>query len=229
MCLNNFLIFVVMGTSQSEENYLKALFSLRNDKNEVNISELSHVLSISTPSANSMVKKLATSGFVNYQKYKPLVVTEKGIVAAALIIRKHRLTEMYLVEKMNFPWDQVHEIAEQMEHIKSPLLFDRMDEIMGFPSTDPHGSPIPTKEGKIIERDLIPLHQIEKGTEVKLASLTNSSQQLLQFLTKKELSLGTALLVCDIEPFDMSVTVKYNNKIEVLSPKVAECLLMEIV
>lgn len=220
-------MFVFMVTSQSKENYLKALFSLRNERDEVSISDLSTELGISTPSANSMVKKLASSDFVIYQKYKPLVVTEKGIVAAALIIRKHRLTEMYLVEKMNFPWDQVHEIAEQMEHIKSPLLFDRMDEIMGFPSTDPHGSPIPTKEGKIIERDLVPLHQIEKGTEVVLASLTNSSQQLLQFLTKKELSLGTTLLVCDIEPFDMSVTVSYNSKKEVLSPKVAECLLME--
>ncbi len=220
-------MFVLMSTSQSEENYLKALFILRNECNEVNVSDLSTELGISTPSANSMVKKLASNDFVVYQKYKPLVVTEKGIVTAALIIRKHRLTEMYLVEKMSFSWDQVHEIAEQMEHIKSPLLFDRMDEIMGFPSADPHGSPIPTKEGKIIERDLVPLHQIEKGKEVKLASLTNSSQRLLQFLTKKELSLGTTLLVCDIEPFDMSVTVKYNNKTEVLSPKVAECLLTE--
>lgn len=216
-----------MTTSQSEENYLKALFSLRNEQNEVNVSDLSNELGISTPSANSMVKKLAISQFVVYKKYKPLVVTEKGIVAAALIIRKHRLTEMFLVEKMNFPWDQVHEIAEQMEHIKSPLLFDRMDEIMGYPSTDPHGSPIPTKEGKILERDLVPLNKIEKGNSVVLASLTNSSQQLLQFLTKKELPLGTTLLVHDVEPFDGSVTVVYDDKKEVLSPKVVECLLME--
>lgn len=217
-----------MITSQSEENYLKALFSLRNEKNEVNISDLSNELGISTPSANAMVKKLASNDYVIYQKYKPLIVTEKGIVSAALIIRKHRLTEMYLVEQMNFSWDQVHEIAEQMEHIKSPLLFDRMDEMMGFPSTDPHGSPIPTKEGNVVERDLVPLNKTAIGTNAELASLTNSSQQLLQFLTKKGLTIGTKLQVIDIEDFDLSVSICYDNKTETLSPKVAESLLVAV-
>jgi len=133
-------------TSQTEENYLKASYFLANSDNEINLSELSKSLKVSKPTVNSMVKKLCEKGFLNYQKYKPLVLTAYGRKNAALIIRKHRLTEMYLVEKMNFGWEEVHDIAEQLEHLKSPEFFDRMDELLNFPTHDPHGSPIPNKK-----------------------------------------------------------------------------------
>jgi len=135
--------------SQTEENYLKTLFTLADEKGEILLSGLSKTMGVSTPSANSMVKKMHEKGLVDYLKYKPIVLTEKGKLNAALIIRKHRLTEMYLMEKMGFGWEEVHEIAEQMEHIKSASFFDRVDELMNFPKVDPHGSPIPDKNGKI--------------------------------------------------------------------------------
>ncbi|MDR3653554.1 MAG: metal-dependent transcriptional regulator [Paludibacter sp.] len=135
--------------STAEENYLKALYSLSNLKEEVNVSALSNLLKVSLPTVNSMVKNLKNQGLVNYEKYKPLSLTEKGKKQAALVTRKHRLTEMFLVNKMGFGLDVVHEIAEQVEHINSSVFFERMDELLDFPKIDPHGSPIPDKNGFI--------------------------------------------------------------------------------
>ena len=131
-----------------EENYIKALFHLsENGQGEVNVKDLSKHLSIKMPTVNSMMKKLSEKELVIYETYKPLRLTDKGILKASLIVRKHRLTEMFLVDKMGFGWEQVHEVAEQIEHIQSPLFFDKMDELLNFPKIDPHGSPIPDKEG----------------------------------------------------------------------------------
>ena len=141
-----------MATS-TVENYLKALFNIANENGEVNISDLSNHLEVSKPTVNSMVKTLNQEGYVTYEKYKPLKLEDKGRKAGALIIRKHRLTEMFLVEQMGFGWEDVHEIAEQIEHIKSSAFFDRMDQIMDYPKVDPHGSPIPDKSGNIIQQN----------------------------------------------------------------------------
>src|SRR5579864_5819241 len=131
--------------SLTEENYLKALFNLASDAGEVNVNELSKQLDIKMPTVTSMMKKLAEKELVHYESYKPLKLSEKGKKEAGLIIRKHRLTEMFLVEKMGFGWEEVHEIAEQVEHIQSVGFFTKMDELLGFPGIDPHGSPIPDK------------------------------------------------------------------------------------
>ena len=133
--------------SQTEENYLKALFTLTNAKGEASVNELSKHLDIKMPTVNSMMKRMADKGFVLYESYKPLKLTEKGKKEAALILRKHRLAEMYLVEKMGFGWEEVHDIAEQIEHLKSPIFFEKMDELLGYPKVDPHGSPIPDING----------------------------------------------------------------------------------
>ncbi|MEO0733138.1 MAG: metal-dependent transcriptional regulator, partial [Bacteroidota bacterium] len=132
------------------ENYLKALLALTEETGRASISQLSKALDISTPSANSMVKKLRDQGLVKYEKYRPLELTEAGRRQAALVVRKHRLTEMFLVERMGFGWEEVHAIAEQIEHVDSPDFFARMDELMDYPTTDPHGSPIPDPEGNIV-------------------------------------------------------------------------------
>src|SRR5690554_5071810 len=132
--------------SPTEENYLKALFKLSDEKGQINISELSSEMGVSMPTANSMVKKMDGQGWLRYEKYKPLTITPKGKKRASLIIRKHRLTEMFLVEKMGFSWESVHEIAEQVEHLQSEVFFDRMDELLGYPKIDQQGSPIPDKE-----------------------------------------------------------------------------------
>ncbi len=215
--------------SQTVENYLKALLNLANDKGEVNISDLSNSLNVSTPTANSMVKKLRDKGFINYEKYKPLLVTNKGRKEAAIIVRRHRLTEMYLVSKMGFGWEEVHEIAEQIEHLKSQKFFDRMDELLGFPALDPHGSPIPDKEGNMVLPEYSKLSNIEQGVSVRLCALNNSSNNFLNYLNSKKIELGTIISVINIEPFDSSMTVKLNNKTEtMLSHEVCERLLVEL-
>jgi DtxR family Mn-dependent transcriptional regulator len=214
--------------SQTEENYLKSLFLLANSKGEINLTDLSKMLEISIPTANSMVNKLHEKGLLNYEKYKPLVLTAKGKKEAALIIRKHRLTEMYLVEIMGFGWEQVHEIAEQIEHINSNAFFDRMDELLSFPTIDPHGSPIPDKNGKISWKSYDKLSECKAGQTVKLAALTHSSSDFLKFLNSKGLSLGLKLKIHSIEAFDKSMIVSYHNhKQEQFSQMVSERLLVE--
>ena len=214
--------------SQTAENYLKTLFNLANEKGEINLSEISTTLNVSTPTANSMVKNLANQGLVNYERYKPVSLTVKGKKAAALIIRKHRLTEMFLVEKMGFGWEVVHEIAEQIEHINSPVLFDRMEELLGHPTVDPHGSPIPDRNGKIIPQSNRKLSDCKRGDVVKLVALTNSSEDFLLFLNSKNISLGVILNIESVEKFDGTITVSYLKTFkEMLSAIVCERLLVE--
>jgi DtxR family transcriptional regulator, Mn-dependent transcriptional regulator len=210
----------------TEENYLKALFNLRNEKGEVTVQELSKELQIKMPSVNSMIKKLAEKKMVYYESYKPLRLTEKGKKEAGLIIRKHRLTEMYLVEKMGFGWEQVHQIAEQVEHLQSPLFFEKLDELLGFPKVDPHGSPIPDKNGNIQWLEYKKLCDLKPGDTVLLAAVTNSSEGFLKFLNSKDLYLGITVRIVSIEDYDGSMIVTYGKKTkETLSKTVSEKLL----
>ncbi|MES2617206.1 MAG: metal-dependent transcriptional regulator [Bacteroidota bacterium] len=211
-----------------EENYLKALFILANDKGEVSVNELSKKLGIKMPTVNSMMKKLAVKKLVHYESYKPLKLTDKGKKIAALIIRKHRLTEMYLVEKMGFGWEEVHAIAEQVEHIQSPSFFDKMDELLGFPKADPHGSPIPDRNGKMTWANYTKLSECEAGDTVKIVAVTNSSNEFLKFLNTRDLSLGLQLKIKSVEVFDGSMTIVYGKKkAETVSRMVSEKLLVE--
>jgi len=200
-----------MALSQTEENYLKAMYILANENFEVNVSELSKKLSVSTPTANSMVKNLHDKDLVVYEKYKPIILSKAGLIQAAFIVRKHRLTEMYLVEKMGFGWEFVHEIAEQMEHIQSPLFFDKMDELLGYPTVDPHGSPIPDRQGKIIEPNYKQLSDCLEGDVVEFCALKQSGTDFLNFLNSRTLSLGLLLTIKKIETFDKSMVIAYEN------------------
>ena len=214
--------------SLAEENYLKALLSLSNDKGEVNVNDLSKRLEIKMPTVTSMMKKLSAKKLVHYESYKPLRLTEKGKKEAALIIRKHRLTEMFLVEKMGFGWEQVHEIAEQIEHIQSPELFAKMDELLGFPKLDPHGSPIPDKNGKMVWKEYNKLSECKAGDTVKLSAVINTSAGFLKFLNSRELSLGLKVKIKTVEPFDNTMVVSYGKRLsETLSHTVCERLLVE--
>lgn len=213
--------------SLTEENYLKALLSLSSDKGEVGINDLSRHLGIKMPTANSMMKKLAEKDLVHYVSYKPLRLTVKGRTAAALIVRKHRLTEMFLVDKMGFGWEEVHEIAEQIEHIHSVAFFEKMDELLGFPKFDPHGSPIPDKNGNMEWVSYKPLVSFQKGDTVKLAAVLHSGDDFLRYLNTRELKLGTKLKIVSVEPFDKSMVVAYGTRDnEVLSALVCERLLV---
>lgn len=213
----------------TEENYLKALFNLTIENGETTVNDLSKELNIKMPTVNSMIKKLAEKNMVNYTTYKPISLTDKGKREAALVIRKHRLTEMFLVEKMGFGWDEVHDIAEQIEHIHAPKFFSKMDEILNFPTIDPHGSPIPDKQGKVAWIAYEKLLDCKEGDTIILSAVTNSSDEFLKFLNKKNLLLGSELKIIAIEPFDESVTVMYKKSEITISKIAAEKLLVKTI
>lgn len=217
----------ILKATLTEENYLKALFHTVDSNNKVTINELSKFLDVKMPSTNNMMKKFAEKNWVIYETYKPLTVTSSGMREAALVVRKHRLTEMFLVEKMNFGWENVHEIAEQLEHVHSQLFFDKMDEILNFPKYDPHGEPIPDKKGNIIEQDLIQLSNCEAGDKVVFTSLTLSDDAFLNYLTDKNLLLNTEILILKIENFDKSMTIEINGVKEIISKKATEKILVK--
>lgn len=214
--------------SLTEENYLKALFNIASENGEVNVAELSRRLEIKMPTVTSMMKKLAEKKLVHYESYKPLRLTEKGKKEAGLIIRKHRLTEMFLVEKMQLGWEDVHDIAEQIEHIQSPVFFEKMDELLGYPQADPHGSPIPDKNGKLVWKEYSKLSDCRAGETIKLAAVINTSSDFLKFLNARELKLGLKIKIKKIEAFDGSMVMSYGKRAaEVLSNIVCERLLVE--
>jgi DtxR family Mn-dependent transcriptional regulator len=214
--------------SYTEENYLKALFNLANEKGDVSANELSKRLAIKMPTVNSMMKKLAEKKLVHYEVYKPLRLTEKGKKEAGLIIRKHRLTEMFLVQNMGFGWEEVHEIAEQIEHLQAPNFFEKMDALLGYPKIDPHGSPIPDKTGKMEWIHYEKLSSCKAGDTVKLSAVIHTTDDFLKFLNIRELQLGLKIKIKAVEKFDGSMVVSYNKRTgEMLSYTVCERLLVE--
>jgi DtxR family Mn-dependent transcriptional regulator len=199
--------------SPTEENYLKALFNLANSQGEITLSELASRLQVSLPTANSMVKSLQKSMWVNYEKYKPLTLSPEGRLLAASIIRKHRLTEMFLVDIMKFGWEEVHEVAEQIEHIHAPKF----------------GSPIPGLDGKLQQQSYVPLSSALPGQKVELLALSNSSAEFLEFLNSRGLSLGLTLTVISSERFDGSMVLSYtDHPSEALSRTICERLLVRV-
>ena len=213
--------------SLTEENYLKAIFHLLDSENQVTVNELSRFLQIKMPSVNSMMKKFADKDWVIYETYKPIKVTELGRKEAAIVVRKHRLTEMFLVEKMGFGWENVHEIAEQLEHVHSEDFFDKMDEILNFPKVDPHGEPIPDKDGIIITQNLKKLSECKVNDMVILTSVTISTDDFLNYLNQRNLALGAEILIKNIEKFDGSMQIEFSDRTEVLSKMVCEKLLVK--
>ena len=213
--------------SLSEENYLKAIFHLINEESTVTINEISKFLDVKMPSVNNMMKKFADRNWVVYESYKPLKITDSGKKQAALIVRKHRLTEMFLVEKMNFGWENVHEIAEQLEHIHSETFFDKMDEILNYPKFDPHGEPIPDKEGNIIAQDLKKLSACSIGQKVIFTAVTITDDDFLTFLNIKNLELGKEIEILEIEKFDKSMTVMISDTSTILSKIVCDKILVK--
>lgn len=213
--------------SLTEENYLKALFMLSQKNEEVSANELSKELEITMPTVTAMMKRFATKNWVIYESYKPIRLSDEGKKEAALIVRKHRLTEMFLVDVMDFGWEFVHEVAEQIEHIKSDMFFDKMDKMLNFPKVDPHGSPIPDKNGEIIKLDYIKLSECKPGDKVIFRAVENSTEDFLTFLNDRKLPLQTTLKIKSIEPFDHSMLIRYDKKNYVFSQKACDTMLVE--
>lgn len=216
-------------SSTVKENYLKALYFLDQKDSRINITELSKQLSVSKPTASNMIKSLEDHGWVTHQKYKPVALTEEGRKAGALIVRKHRLTEMFLHKVMGFGWEEVHEVAEQMEHLNSQQLFDRMAEMLNHPQIDPHGSPIPDREGKVVKRELRCLLDLSPGQQGLLAALKKSSSDLLHYLNQCEIELGSVIELIKVEAFDGSCFIRCDEKPPMMvSQKVAESLMLTL-
>ncbi len=214
---------------KTKENYLKTMYMIDEEKGIISLSELGKRLGLSIPTVNSMVKRLQDEGWVVYEKYQPVKLTGQGKNEAARVIRRHRIAEIFLVEKLNFGWEEVHDIAEEMEHIDSEVLFERMNKMLGNPAFDPHGSPIPDKAGKIKTIHYVPLASLESGQKAVLRSIHNSSADFLVFLNKKGISWGTIFEILEKEPFDGSVTVSYGGKKNVvLTQEVCKQLLVEL-
>lgn len=215
---------------KNKENYLKTIFTNADEHDRITLSVLSKKMGVSIPTANSMAKSLHDLGWIRYERYKPLQLTQEGKKVAAMVLRKHRITEIFLVEKLGIGWEHVHEIAEEMEHIRSWLLFNRMNEMLGNPTNDPHGSPIPDKDGFLQTLRGNPLSSLESGQKAKLSSIHNSSSDFLVFLNKKEISLGTEFNILEKEPFDQSIKVSYTgHEAEILSYKACERLHVELI
>ncbi|MGB5980870.1 MAG: metal-dependent transcriptional regulator [Nonlabens sp.] len=210
--------------SVSEENYIKAIYHAQQNSSLVSTNEISARMNTRASSVTDMLKKLADKNLAEYVPYHGSRLTAAGMDCAMKIIRKHRLWEVFLVEKLNFSWDEVHEVAEQLEHIQSPKLIDELDKHLGFPKEDPHGDPIPDKNGKLEQKAKTTLSQLKSGDSGTLVGVGNSSTEFLKYLNKNNLELGTRVEVIAHEDFDGSQTIKANHNTFQISKKISENL-----
>jgi DtxR family transcriptional regulator, Mn-dependent transcriptional regulator len=214
--------------SQTEENYLKAIYKIaEKEGNKVSTNALAERLQTKASSVTDMIKKLAEKQLVVYEKYQGVQLTTAGETIAIQIIRKHRLWEYFLVHKLGFKWDKVHEIAEELEHIYSDELIDRLDTFLGYPQHDPHGDPIPNKEGKFAKHQSFRLDLAAVGEKVLITGVIDHSNSFLQYLEEQGLELGSVLEIESIASFDKSIKINLNkDKNLFISHQVAKNLLV---
>ncbi|CAM3655625.1 iron dependent repressor [Flavobacterium saliperosum S13] len=212
----------------SEENYLKAIYHLSlSQKQGVSTNAIAALVESKASSVTDMVKKLAEKEWVKYQKYQGVLLTDKGLLAAKMIVRKHRLWEVFLVEKLDFSWDEVHDVAEELEHIQSEKLINKLDAFLGFPTEDPHGDPIPDKNGNITKIEKQLLSELEIGKSGICVGVKDSSSSFLQYLDKQQIALGSEIKIVAKESFDNSLTIAVNTKEILISNKIASNLFVK--
>jgi len=216
-------------TSFTEENYLKIIYKLSAETgSEVSTNAVAELTLTKAASVSDMLRKLSEKQLVNYQKYQGVRLTELGEAVALKVIRKHRLWEVFLVEKLGFNWDEVHEIAEQLEHIDSEELVERLDEFLGFPKFDPHGDPIPDTFGVMPELRYQNLSEIAVGQHVVMVGVSEHSPTFLQYLAKIGLTLGCHIVVKELNEFDKSLCVSLGETSNhFISHEVAKNLLVK--
>ena len=209
----------------SEENYLKTIYHLRTqDENYVSTNSIADKIETKASSVTDMLRKLSEKHLVDYVKYRGVKLTTEGVKAAVKVIRKHRLWEVFLVNKLNFSWDEVHEVAEQLEHIKSKKLVSQLDEYLDYPTHDPHGDPIPDGDGNIKLLDKILLANGKENSSYRCVGVDDSSSQFLQYLDKNKIALGSTLKVISKESFDESMIIEINKTHLAISKEVAKNL-----
>ena len=214
----------------SEENYLKTIYHLSSlSDGSVSTNAIAEKIETKASSVTDMLKKLADKDLITYRKYQGVSLTESGMNAAKMIVRKHRLWEVFLVDKLAFSWDEVHDIAEELEHIKSEKLVNRLDEFLGFPTEDPHGDPIPNAKGQIKKIVKQLLSDMIVGQIGICVGVKDSSSEYLKYLDKNEIALGSLIKVNSKEAFDSSLTISVNGKDLPVSNKIAANLFIKIV
>jgi DtxR family Mn-dependent transcriptional regulator len=212
----------------AEENYLKAIYKLSLQADNVSTNQIAASLATKASSVSDMLRKLADKLLINYTRYQGVSLTKAGEKVAVNIIRRHRLWEFFLVEKLKFKWDEVHEMAEEMEHISSTELIDRLDEFMGFPARDPHGDPIPDCHGNFKINDLKPISAIAVNTTGIISGVRDHSATFLQYLEKQQLMIGKKIQVKEIITYDNTVVLQMDNKTLQISRDVANNLLIAL-
>ncbi|QRR03462.1 metal-dependent transcriptional regulator [Dyadobacter sandarakinus] len=201
-----------MQNSFTEENYLKIIHSLSGrDGQEVSTNALAESTATRAASVTDMLRKLAEKGLIHYKKYQGVRLTDEGERVAIKVIRKHRLWEVFLVEKLGFGWDEVHDIAEELEHIPSEILVEKLDTFLGHPRFDPHGDPIPDSKGNLTEPDYRILADVHCGEKVLMMGVLDHAPAFLQHLDKTGITLGSVLEVLEVNEYDKSSSVQIND------------------
>ena len=214
--------------SQAEENYLKAIYTLEIDTGKgVSTNLIAKKVLSKASSVTDMLQRLAEKELVIYKKYQGVKLSDKGRKIASNIVRKHRLWETFLVDKLHFSWDEVHDVAEQLEHIKSEKLIQQLDSFLEFPTHDPHGDPIPDKDGNLTKRKKIKLSQLNENEQSILLGVEDSSDNFLKYLNKKNISIGNTIRVLSKEPFDNSMEIEIDNTQFSITEEVATNLLVK--
>lgn len=216
--------------SSSVEDYLKAIFQLSSEDEEkrAGTNQLAEYLSIKPASASVMLKKLKTKDLVTYEKYGRIKLTAKGWKIAVALIRRHRLWETFLYQKLNFSWDEVHEVAHDLEHIQSEKLIQELDKLLGYPSHDPHGHIIPDEKGNFSKDERVLLANLEQGHKCRLVSVRDSSAEFLKYVTQLGLALSIEIEVKEVREFDGSLLLAYDDRTESVSQKFAENIFVRI-
>lgn len=218
-----------MGQSKTEEDYLKAIYKLsKTQPKGASTRSIGNLLNIKSPTVSDMLRKLGEKKLIKYAKYKGVSLTNEGEKIALKVIRKHRLWETFLADYFKFKWDEVHEVAEQLEHIDSVKLVERLDEFLGFPKFDPHGDPIPDKEGAIALRHDKTLDQIKKGQKAVIVGVKDHTAEFLKYLESISLTLDTEVTIINVINYDKSIIVKVGNSSErILSLLVSKNLIVQ--
>lgn len=212
--------------SYTEENYLKIIYHLSELSNPVQTNAIAERIQTKAASVTDMLKKLSEKSLVDYVKYQGVTLTAAGKSAAINIIRKHRLWEVFLVQKLGFKWDEVHDVAEELEHIKSKLLIERLDEFLDFPKVDPHGDPIPDQFGQFADLSFVKLNKLKINDKGTITGVSEHSSPFLKHLEKLGLTLGKKIVVVDIIDFDGSVVLAIEDNQINISREVAKHILI---
>lgn len=214
--------------SHAEENYLKAIFKLSGrHNNAVSTNSIAEELLTKASSVTDMMKKLSEKKLIHYKKYQGVTLTRKGKAIATMVVRKHRIWEVFLVDKLNFKWDEIHELAEQLEHIQSDKLIDKLEQFLGYPKYDPHGDPIPDKDGNIDHHKDETLSDLVLGDEAIIVGVKEHSADFLQYLDGVKLILGTKVVVKKRYDYDYSLIIDRGGEELMVSDQVSQKLFVK--